>query len=101
MVYTSTEKKTIDGPFFLEDFYYPEDDSNSDILIPSDLTIENFQQFVAFYDQYWLEQLEEQAYYCHLAREAVLNGNLKTVINICSEKLDVYREYYYDPQCGH
>lgn len=98
MVYTSTEKKTIDGPFFLEDFYYPEDDSNSDILIPSDLTIENFQQFVAFYDQYWLEQLEEQAYYCHLARETVLNGNLKTVINIFSEKLDVYREYYYDPQ---
>lgn len=96
MIYTSTEKKPIDGPFFLEDFYYPEDEASIDILTPSDITLDNFQQFVKFYDEYWMEQLEEQAYYCQLAKNAIIEANIERLGEIFKNKLDVNQEYYYD-----
>ena len=40
----------------------------------------------SFYDQYWLEHLEEQAYYCNLAKDALLKGNLKTLTEIFPQK---------------
>lgn len=94
MIYTSTEKKAIDGPFFLEDFYYPEE--NVEYLFQDvTLTIDNFFNKIAFYREYWLEQLKQERYYLDKVIDALKDLDFKTLFDIYEEKLDINKEYYY------
>lgn len=94
MVYTSTEKKAIDGPFFLEDFFYPDNESNY-LFENTNLTIDNFFEEVVFYRDYWLHQLDEERENIDEVVRAIKKFDLKTVCDLFEDKLDINQEYYY------